>query len=511
MNKTVNTIVQTNKGKVEGSFEEGLFVFRGIPFAAPPVGALRWMPPIPATSWKGVLPAKSYGAISPQNPMLFKIMGAEEPEAQSEDCLYLNIYTPGLDNKKRPVMVWIHGGAFSIGSGSQTMFRNGSLTRRGDVVLVTLNYRLGILGFLNLKAITDGKIPATGNEGLLDQVAALKWVKTNIAAFGGDPANVTIFGESAGGMSVISLMVLPKAQGLFHKAIIESAVGAIARPLKDSVKTAQVFLKTVGLKPTDVVKLRSISVKKILAAQTQVALETGQGAAPCIPVADGKIMPLMPLEAFAAGKAAPVPTIVGSNLDEQKLFSMMDPNSLKMDENSLIKTLERNVPADKIAGLIEDYRQARKKRGLPVTPFELFSAINTDLMFRQIALHIASCQHSNGVPAYHYLFTWVSPAAGGALGSCHALEVGFVFGTHDPMFCGGGPPADKLNEQIQEAWTAFAKTGNPSSKGLGKWLKYGVARNTMIISENSRMEKKVLEVERQAWQKVGQVSLSKML
>jgi para-nitrobenzyl esterase len=511
MNKTESNIVQTNKGKVEGIFENGLFVFRGIPYAAPPVGALRWMPPQPATAWKGVRQSKTFGSIAPQNPRIFAIMPAEEPEPQSEDCLFLNVCTPGLDNKKRPVMVWIHGGAFSIGSGSQARFRNGSLAKRGDVVLVTINYRLGILGFLNLKQITGGKIPATGNEGLLDQVASLQWVKDNIAAFGGNPDNVTILGESAGGMSVASLMVLPRAQGLFHKAIIESAVGAIGRPLKDSVKIAEVFLKTVGIKADDIVKLRSLSVENILAAHDKVALETGQGAAPCIPVADGKIMPLMPLEAFATGKAAAVPTIVGSNLDEQKFFSSMDPNSAKLDQKTLVELLGRNVPARKIAGLVEDYRQARLKRGLAVTPFELFSAINTDLMFRQIALHIASSQHSNGVPAFNYLLTWNSPGANGTLGSCHALEVGFVFGTYDPMFCGIGPKADKLNQLIQDAWTTFVKKGNPSTKSMGKWLKYGAARNTMIISENCHMEKRVLEEERRAWEKVGEVNLGNMI
>ena len=511
MNNTQSNVVQTNKGKIEGTFENGLYIFRGIPYAAPPVGALRWMPPKPATAWKGVRQATTFGSISPQNTMIFTIMPAEEPEPQSEDCLYLNIYTPGLDNKKRPVMVWIHGGAFSHGSGSQAMFRNGSLAKRGDVVLVTINYRLGILGFLNLKQITGGKIPATGNEGLLDQVASLQWVKDNIAAFGGNPDNVTIFGESAGGMSVASLMVLPAAQGLFHKAIIESAVGAIGRPLADSVKIAEVFLKTVGIKADDIVKLRSLSVEKILAAHTKVALKTGQGAAPCIPVADGKVMPLMPLEAFATGKAAPVPTIVGSNLDEQKFFSSLDPNSAKMDEKGLVASLGRNIPTQKIAGLIEDYRQARLKRGLAVTPFELFSAINTDLMFRQIAVHIASSQHSNGVPAYNYLFTWNSPAANGTLGACHALEVRFVFGTNDPMFCGSGPSADKLSQLIQDAWTTFARKGNPSTKSMGKWLKYGTARNTMIISEHCHLEKRVLEEERRAWEKVGEVNLGSML
>ena len=226
-------IVNSKQGKLQGLKEDNLFVFKGIPFAAPPVGKFRWMPPQPVSLWTGVRPALEYGTIAPQKPMSGGFMGQGKPEPQSEDCLYLNVYTPGIDNKRRPVMVWIHGGAFSVGSGSEKMFQSGKIAQRGDVVLVTINYRLGALGFLNLDKVTGGKIPSTGNEGLLDQVAALEWVRDNIAAFGGDPENVTIFGESAGGMSVASLMVLPAASGLFHKAIIESAVGAIARPLED--------------------------------------------------------------------------------------------------------------------------------------------------------------------------------------------------------------------------------------------------------------------------------------
>ena len=507
----VNTIVQTKSGRIEGTFEESLFVFRGIPYAAPPVGDLRWMPPAPAPVWKGIRPARSYGSIAPQNSMPVNVMPPEAVEPQNEDCLFLNIYTPGLDNKKRPVMVWIHGGAFCIGSGSQSMFRSGSLAARGDVVLVTINYRLGILGFLNLKEITGGKIPATGNEGLLDQVAALQWVKDNITAFGGDPANVTIFGESAGGMSVACLMAMPKAQGLFHKAIIESAVGSIARPLDVSLNISRTFLKTVNLKGSDVDKLRGLSVNQILAAQIKVGQQTGQGMAVCIPAVDGVILPLMPLEAFATGEASPVPTLVGSNLDEQKLFASMNPDSQNIDKKGLIKELQRSIQSDKVLSLVEAYRVIRAQKGLSVTPFELFSAINSDLMFHQIAQHIAASQHFNGIPSYHYLFTRVSPAAGGTLGACHGLEVGFVFGTHEPLFCGVGPQADKLSSQIQDAWTAFARKGNPSTISLGKWLKYGVTCNTMIISDDSHLEKKVLKDELKVWEKAGEVNLGNMV
>ncbi|MBN1904673.1 MAG: carboxylesterase/lipase family protein [Deltaproteobacteria bacterium] len=327
---TQEPIVSTKQGKLKGAKEGNIFIFKGIPYATPPVGALRWTLPQPPAPWDGVRPALEYGTIAPQNPMPSGFIGGGKPEPQDEDCLYLNIYTPGLDDNKRPVMVWIHGGAFSLGSGSEAMYRSTTLPEKGHVVLVTINYRLVALGFLNLDHVTGGKIPSTGNEGILDQFAALLWVRDNIKGFGGDPGNVTIFGESAGGMSVASLMVRPCAQGLFHKAIIESAVGAIARPLENSIFTAETFLKIAGLKANDIDGIRELPVEKILKVQTQVARKTDQGEAPCIPVADGRIMPLIPLDAFSKGVAAKVPTLVGSNLDEQKLFSLMNPAHLSM-------------------------------------------------------------------------------------------------------------------------------------------------------------------------------------
>lgn len=504
--------VTTKQGKLQGSKENNLFVFRGIPFAAPPVGNLRWMPPQPVPAWEGVRPALKYGTIAPQKMMPAGgpiAVGTSEP--RSEDCLYLNVYSPGLDTKKRPVMVWIHGGAFSIGSGSETMFRSGSLAERGDIVLVTLNYRLGALGFLNLDKVTGGKIPSTGNEGLLDQVAGLEWVRDNISGFGGDPDNVTIFGESAGGMSVASLMVLPRARGLFHRAIIESAVGAIGRPLENSIYTAETFLKIAGISADDIEGLMNMQPEKMLEVQEKVALETDQGEAPCIPVADGVIMPLMPLEAFSQDVAAKVPTMIGSNLDEQKLFSLMNPMHQKMDDAMLVGLLKRNVPEEDIPMIVDVYKREKEKRGETVRPLDLYSAINTDIMFRNIAQHIIGAQQEHGIPAYNYLFTWKSPALGGALGAAHALEVGFVFGTMDDIFCGTGPAADKVSEQMQDAWTTFAHTGNPSCDSLGEWPEYGAERKTMIISEECRVEEAVYEEERKIWEKVGHVDLNKML
>ena len=230
----------TRYGKLEGDEQNGLFVFRGVPFAAAPVGPRRWLAPEKPASWTGVRDARHFGCAAPQNRVLLDALAAMKiEEEQNEDCLYLNVWTPGLDGKRRPVMVWIHGGGFTIGSGSQAIYNGSVLARRGDAVVVTINYRLGPLGFLRLKEVTNGKIQSTGNEGMLDQISALEWVRDNIAEFGGDPDNVTIFGESAGGMSVGTLLAMPAARGLFHKAIPQSGACHTAMPAKRANRVAE--------------------------------------------------------------------------------------------------------------------------------------------------------------------------------------------------------------------------------------------------------------------------------
>jgi para-nitrobenzyl esterase len=502
-------IVETKSGQLEGAFKRNLFVFKGVPYAAPPVGEFRWLPPRPLAPWHGVRSAKIYGAIGPQTVVPFPGVTGK-PEPQSEDCLFLNIYSPGLDNARRPVMVWIHGGAFCMGSGSTPTYRGGILASNGNIVLVTINYRLGALGFLNLNELTKGKIPSTGNEGLQDQATALRWVKENIAGFGGDPDNITIFGESAGGMSVGCLLNLPEARGLFHKAIIESAVGEMARPLDMSVDLAAEFLIAVNLRQDDGSALRSLPVDRIVKAQQAVAAKTGQGGAPFIPVADGRVMPLMPLDSLEAGLGLKVPTLVGSNLEEDKFFAMMMPKVYGMDEEGLRRTAARFVAAKDITKLIETYRKARSSHGEPASPFEIYSALSTEVMFRKTAIRIAEaqCRHASG--GYNYLFCWKSPAAGGTLGACHALEVGFVFGTHDPSFCGNGPAADKLSREMQDAWVSFARTGNPACESCGEWPPYCEGRATMIFDRNSRLEKAAYEEERKVWESLEELKYSNM-
>jgi para-nitrobenzyl esterase len=501
-------IVTTRSGKLEGNVDDGLYIFKGIPYAAPPVGELRWMPPQPVKKWNGVRPAKKFGPIAPQNMMVGGPMaGFGEVEPQAEDCLFLNIWTPGLDNAKRPVMVWIHGGAFTIGSGSSAMYDSDRLPKRGNVVLVTINYRLGMLGFLRLKDVTGGKIPATGNEGLMDQVAALKWVRDNIAAFGGDPKNVTVFGESAGGMSIGCLMAMPSAKGLFHKGILESGVGSTAGPLAPANTIGEHFLKTAGIKKDNIKALRALTPAQLLDIEMKMRTGlAGPGEVAKItataPVIDGEIIPDVPNKLAKKGSAKEIPVIIGTNLEEWKLFGMMQPGFGKLDEAEMLKRLGAFMPAISVKRLVVAYRKAREKRGDATSPAEILSAIQTDLMFRMPALELVEAQWDNKQLAYSYLFTWKSPVMGGALGACHALEIGFVFGKYDATFCGTGPDADKLARCMQDAWLAFARTGDPSCECIGKWPVYGKQRMTMILDKECRAEAAPYEEERLAWDSV---------
>lgn len=496
-------VVKTKSGKIEGTYQDGLYVFKGIPYAAPPVGKLRWLPPQSVKPWNGVRPMKEFGAIAPQNPMVGAIIEQIE-QPQDEDCLFLNIWTPGLDDARRPVMLWIHGGAFIIGSGTELMYMGGKLAAYGDVVLVTINYRLGALGFMNLDVATRGRIPAVGNEGLLDQVAAIEWVHENIAAFGGDADNITVFGESAGGMSIGSLMGMPAARGKFPKAILESGAANTVGGLDEAINISKQYLEVLGLSGNDVEKLRSLSFQQLLSAQQELGnrlREAEHRITPFQPVVDGKVIPEMPIKAIRSGSAKGVAVMAGTNLEEWKLFAAMEPGLQNMDEAAMQKRLRGFMPAETAAGLVGAYRDARRKRGEATSPVEILSAIQTDLMFRMPAVSLVEAQRDNNQPAYNYVFTWKSPAMGGLMGACHALEIGFVFGNFDDKFCGTGPDAEALSRKMQDAWLAFARTGDPGCKSIGKWPLYGKRRLTMILGKDCHMEEAPYEEERRAWEK----------
>lgn len=501
-----DNVVETKSGKIEGSYENGLYVFRGIPYAAPPVGERRWLSPQPVKPWGGVRPAKAFGAIAPQNPMPVPTPGMPaEAEPQDEDCLFLNIWTPGLDDAHRPVIVWIHGGAFIIGSGSELAVRGGKLAARGDIVLVSINYRLGAVGFINLKEITGGKIPATGNEGLLDQVAALEWVHDNITAFGGDPDNITIFGFSAGGMSIGSLMAMPLARGRFQKAIMESGAANTVSSLNEAVNISGQYLEILGLNGGDVGAFQALTVKQLLSAQQELGgrlFMTEHRLTPFQPVVDGEVIPELPIKAIQHGSAKEIIVLAGTALEEWRLMGMGEPSLRNLDENGLVSRLSGMMPNEYVPGLIGAYRDALKKRGNALIPADILAAINTDIMFRMPILKLVEAQRDNRQLAYNFLFVWKSPVMGGALGACHGMAFRFVFGSYDDSLCGSGPEADTLSRCMQDAWLSFARTGDPSCESIGKWPVYGKERMTMMLDKECHLEAAPYEDERRAWDAV---------
>ncbi len=500
------TVVETLQGKVEGEQRDGQLVFRGIPFARSPVGALRWRAPEPAAQWSGVRTANEYGAQSWQPPRvagtpLAGLMSVSVP--CDEDCLTLNVWTPGADNRARPVMVWIHGGAFSIGSGAQAIYDGGALSRRGDVVVVTINYRLGALGFLRLADVTDGRIPSTGNEGLLDQLAALEWVRDNIERFGGDPANVTIFGESAGGMSVGALLGAPRARGLFRRAIPQSGASSTAATRAQASQVAEGFMKHLKLKASDVASLEAMDAKSLTTAAALYTLVAG--GMPYQPCVDGALLPALPIETVKAGNADGVSVMVGATAHEWLLFTAMDPAAATLDDNHLKARVSGRVGSSADA-LIVGYKQLLASRGEPHDPLSVFAAIETDRVFRVQAERLADVLATRRQSPYHYEFTWRSPLLNGKLKSCHAIDIAFVFATHAiddgvAKFCGEGPSANALAATVQDAWLSFARTGAPRAAGLDGWTPYTRRQpTTAIFDVPAGLSSSVLTAERRLWE-----------
>jgi para-nitrobenzyl esterase len=507
------SIVKTTYGNIEGSFEGGLYVFKGIPYARSTSGKNRWLPPQPLKPWLNVRETKSFGYAAPQNlsshPILKNITIFKVGEPQSEDCLSLNIWTPGLDDARRPVLFWIHGGGFEHGSGSEPIYSGKILATRGNAVVITINYRLGLFGFLNFKEITAGKIPATGNEGLLDQIAALKWVHDNIISFGGDPENITVFGESAGGASIGCLLAIPEARGLFHKAILESGGASSPLPLEQAIEVAEEIFKLLNIQIKDAELLYSIPAKRLLHLDAEITQKYSSRGSnlPMRPIIDGNIIKEMPLVSIEQGSARDIPILIGSNLEEWKLYSnsISRPDLTFLDEAGLRLRCQK-YSTERAEILIETYRTALNERGSTSAPGDVWTAIQTDAIVRIPAIRLAEAQMRHSKSIYSYLFDWRSPNP--VLGSCHALELGFVFGTYDDLFCGSGYQAEILSHKIQDAWLAFSSKGDPSSKSLGDWKPYSKRRATMILGENCRLEKIPYDAERRAWDFVSNVTWS---
>jgi para-nitrobenzyl esterase len=468
-------VAESANGRVSGTVRPGHIAFLGIPYAT----AKRFAPPAPAQSWSGVKEATKIGFAAPQTTHVIAGFAASGP--QNEDCLNLNVFTPACDGRKRPVMVWIHGGGFTHGAGYEQLYDGGPLAVRGNVVVVTINYRLGALGLLRLP-----EIGAYGNQGLLDQVMALCWVRDNILAFGGDPAQVTIFGESAGSASVGCLATMPPARGLFSRAIQQSGIGrAATADLADRV--ADALLERLGLERSRAGELMTIAREKIVQAQSSIGgglfneLRFG-------PVVDAATLPATPAKAIAEGAAKDVDIVIGTNRDEVKLFAAAMRRE-PIDDAALVKDLRAILPKageGEARDLIEVYRASRRVRQLPADNLDILDAIGSDVRFRINSLRWARDQRAAGGRAWAYLFTHASPARRGALGSCHALEMPFVFGTlHAPTqdkFAGTGPDVQRLSREMMDSWLSFAGNGDPAHPSIAPWPQYeGKARPTMVF------------------------------
>ncbi len=499
------TIAKTSYGSLQGEqTPRGPLAFRGIPFAKPPVGSLRFRAPEPPAPWAGTRDATRYGhaalqAASPIGDLLGVKLGDVD-----EDCLFLNVWTPALDGT-RPVMVWFHGGAFVIGAGSQELYDGGGLAARGDVVVVTVNYRLGLFGFLHGKTLCGEALDSSGNEGVLDQVAALRWVRDEIAAFGGDPGNVTVFGESAGSISIAAILGTPAADGLYHKAILQSGSANLLSTAEAASKATAAVLGAAGLSVKDAGRLRDVPAARLLEIQEQVTPRSGGMS--YAPVIDGDVIPRSPFEVVAEGKRAGVPMLIGTTADELKLFQFMDPSFTSLDEAGLLGRAEAFTRGHGKEA-VDVYHAARATRGESTTPAEVWSAMNTDQVFRYPAMRLAELQSAHQPGTFAYLFTWKSPAMGGILGSCHALELGFLWGLENDQamkgFTGSGPAADGLSAKIQDAWLAFARTGKPGHEGLPAWPAYEAGRRaTMLLGERCAVEDAPGEPERAFWAGTG--------
>src|SRR5438105_3582039 len=477
-------VVETASGKLRGVIQQGVHAFRGVPYGASTAGSNRFMAPRKPEPWTGVRDAFQNGPTAPQlggapNPL---ILGHTAPGFESEDCLVVNVFTPGLGGK-RPVMVWLHGGGYARGAGSAHSFDGNYLARAGDVVVVAVNHRLNLFGYLYLGAIGGEKYADSGNVGMLDVVAALQWTHDNIARFGGDPANVTLFGQSGGGAKVSTLLGMPATKGLVHKAIIESGSALKGVSRENAGKTTERLLAKLNLQPNQVDELQNTPMEKLIAATDNRQGVAGGGPLNFAPVVDGKNLPRDPWDPTAPDVSADVPVIIGSVNTEGTFF--MSPDSpqfaplYSLDDAGLKTQLTQRfgAAADK---LIDSYR----KEAPDANPSKIFFMA---MAFPGDAIKQAERKFAQGkAPAYMYLFTWETPVEGGRRHSPHTIELPFVFDNpqEQPDEVGNGPDLQPLADRMSGAWTAFARTGNPNTSLTPKWPAYNTdQRATMIIND----------------------------
>jgi para-nitrobenzyl esterase len=463
-------VVDTTGGRIRGVVSNGVHVYRGIPYGASTTGANRFMPPRKPEPWTGVRDAFQNGHSSPQVSPAPGAIGAglRGYAAQGEDCLVLNVFSTGVnDGRKRPVMMWIHGGGYTYGSGSSLGYDGANLSRAGDVVVVCINHRLNIVGHLYLGG-AGAELVDSANVGMLDIVASLQWVRDNIARFGGDPANVTIFGQSGGGGKVSTLLAMPAAKGLFHKAIVESGSTLKQMTRDEAQKTTDRVAAQLGLKPTQVVELQQVPLAKLLAA---MVAGTRFG-----PVVDGDALPRDPFDPDGPDVSADVPMIIGTTETEGSYFA--PPELLSLDEAAVRSRLKERIgnDGDRIYDL---FRKNRPK----ATPSEIYFTISAFPSNAHTQAERKAAQRR--APAFLYQIRWRTPVEGGRRLSPHCIEIPFAMQNHWqlPEMVGTGPELQPLADRVSGAWLAFARTGNPSHPGIPKWPAYNAnERPTMHMN-----------------------------
>jgi para-nitrobenzyl esterase len=489
--------VITENGPVRGLYEDGINVFKGLRYGAPPLGMLRFRPPVRPTPWNEPYDAFKYGnraiqGMGPGNP-------ASDVQTMSEDCLFLNVWTPGIDNKKRPVMVWLHGGGFSSGSGAEPFTDGKNLALKGDVVVVTVNHRLNVFGFLQLGDEWGPEYASSGQAGMLDIVMSLEWVKANIIYFGGDPNNVTIFGESGGGRKVAMLMAMEPAKGLFHKAIIQSGSGLDAPSKEDAVELGHELLKNLNITEADKTSLMNMDAIKIFNAQPQIPRSSGDtpgqltvptgGFVPCV---DGVALKRKPFIPDAPVESADIPLMIGSNKDEESIFRANNPGYGTYTDEDFVNYVRKVLP-EKADELIPALRSAFPD----YSPTDLIN-VTASLKGYWIATVFQAERKAAQAkaPVYTYLMAWETRADNGRLRAHHALDVPLVFNNVDKMrsMVGEGAEPMKMADIMSSAWIAFARTGNPNTAGLPEWTVYETQnRSTMVFDINSHVLEKPYE------------------
>ncbi len=483
------SIVETSFGRLRGQVTSGVHAFRGIPFARPPVGDLRWRAPESPAPWGGVRDALEFGSCAIQTTLpgaVGELIGIATHET-SEDCLYLNVWTPSPDAARRPVMVWIHGGGNTVGAGSQPRINGEHLARIGDVVVVTLNYRLGALGFLHAP-----ELGASGNEALLDQAAALRWVRAEIEAFGGDAGNVTVFGQSAGGFDIAQLMAMPAAEGCFDRAVPMSGSLIPAVSADDAARAATALAEEFG----GFEKLRDVPADRILACQSRIP------GARWAPTLDGSVIAESAAEVLARGQfTRDMALMIGHTRDESTLFTTF--GQPPVGSRRLLETA-RGAFGDDAGDAVATYEQDRAESGLRNGPGDILAAIATDRMFRIPAARTAECHLRHSSNVWMYRFDHESPADP-ALQSCHSLDIPFVWGTYGikamQRFCGKGEAVASLSRSLMSRYLAFARTGDPNTAGAPEWPTYETThRATMLFDDaGSRVANAPLDASRQLW------------